>query len=61
MLQALYNMGREAGFYSLAAEEGHIATMFAIAMGVIMAGHEMDLGHLQPTFEQILKNLLGLN
>jgi len=60
-IQALYNIARESGYIRRSAAEFHVLQMFGFAMGVIMTAHEMDMSHLQPTFEQILKNLLGLN
>lgn len=60
-LQACYNLGMQKGFIHPRLEEFHVLQLFGFAMGVIMTAHEMDMSHLQPTFEQILKNLLGLN
>jgi len=60
-LQAVYNLARDAGLFQRHLAEFHVLQIFGFAMGVIMTAHEMDMSHLQPTFEQILKNLLGLN
>ena len=59
MFQALYSSAQDAGL--IHASQYHVLTLFGFAMGVIMTAHEMDMSHLQPTFEQILKNLLGIN
>jgi len=39
----------------------HVMLMFSFSMAVIMSAHQKDQGHLQVTFSQILKNLMGLN
>ena len=60
-MQALYNFARESGVVQRGASEFHVLQLFGFAMGVIMTTHELDMSHLQPTFERILKNLVGIN
>ena len=68
-LQSFYTCGIMYGMlprvpntrYWRAATQYHVMAMFIFSMGVIMSAHQKDKGHLQPTFSQILKNLMGIS
>jgi len=68
-LQSLYTCGIRYNYmprvpnvrYWRQATQYHVMALFVWSMGVIMSAHQKDKGHLQPTFSQILKNLMGLN
>jgi len=68
-LQSFYTCGIMYGMlprvpntrYWRSATQYHVMVLFVFSMGVIMSAHQKDKGHLQPTFSQILKNLMGLN